>query len=135
MNSELRCVLLIFEMKKIVVLLVVLLLGTVGFAYTNTAIIYSLDSGIYEDMDNLYATCDLVRPSTNRPWSEAEARMILSRVDKSTLDGYALKLYNRIETELDTGLKWNFGENFGLTVGMDFALEGYAHSNTEDFFT
>jgi hypothetical protein len=135
LNSELRCVLLIFEMKKIAVLLVVLLLGTVGFAYTNNAIIYSLDSGIYEDMDNLYATCGFVRPSTNRPWSEAEARMILSRVDKSILDGYALKLYNRIETELDSGLKWNFGENFGLTVGMDFALEGYAHSNTEDFIT
>lgn len=122
-------------MKKIVVLLVVLLLGVFVFAYSNNAIIYELGSSIYDDMDNLYSACGFVRPSTNRPWSEAEARQILAQVDKSSLEGYALKLYNRIEAELDKGLKWNFGDNFGMTVGMDFALEGYAHSNTEDFIT
>lgn len=128
------------SMKRIVVLLVVLLAGAYVFAYSNNAIIFELDSSIYDDMDNLYSYCGFVRPSTNRPWSEAEARLILSKVDKSGLEGYALKLYNRIEAELNKGLKWNFGENkkvanFGVTVGMNFALEGYAHSNTEDFIT
>ncbi len=127
-------------MKKLVVLLVLLLLGAGVFAYTNNAIIYSLDSSIYDDMDNLYAACGLVRPSTNRPWSESEARMILSKVDETSLNEYTASLYDRIEAELNNGLKWNFGNkdgvaDLGLTVGMDFALEGYAHKNTEDFIT
>lgn len=122
-------------MKKVVVLLVVLLARACVFAYSNNAIIYELGSSIYDDMDNLYAACGFVRPSTNRPWSEAEARQILAQVDKSSLQGYTLKLYNKIEAQLDKGVKWNFGENLGVTVGFDFALEGYAHSNTEDFIT
>ena len=135
MKSGQGCVLLIFGMKKIVVLLVVLLVGAYAFAYLNNAIIYDLSSSIYDDMDNLYAVCGLVRPSTNRPWSESEARLILSRVDKSSLEGYALKLYDRIEEQLNAGVKWNFGEDLGVNVGFDFSLEGYAHSNTEDFIT
>ena len=99
------------------------------------AIIYPLDSSIYEDMDALYALCGLARPSTNRPWSDSQARMILSKVDKTSLSGVALGLYDVIVTELDKGLRWKVGDDFQLDVGIIFGLEMYAHSNADDFTT
>ena len=99
------------------------------------AIIYPLESSIYEDMDALYALCGLARPSTNRPWSDAQARLILSKVDRSSLSGVALSLYDAISDELDKGLRWKIGDDFQLDTGMIFGLEMYAHSNTEDFVT
>ena len=62
------------------------------------AIIYPLESSLYGDMDMLYALCGMARPSTNRPWSDAEARMILSRVDKAGLSGIAAELYAHIRS-------------------------------------
>ena len=99
------------------------------------SVIYPLESSIYDDMDALYSICGLARPSTNRPWSDAEARSILDRVDAAGLTGVASKLYDRILSVLDEGLRWKFGDDFQMNVGMDFGLEMYAHSNTEDFTT
>ena len=99
------------------------------------AMIYPLQSPLYEDMDALYSLCGMARPSTNRPWSTAEAVMILERADKASLDGVALKLYEKIEDLLSEGLRWSFGEDFQMDAGIEFALEMYAHSNTDDFTT
>ena len=99
------------------------------------AIIYPLDSPIYDDMDVLYSLCGLARPSTNRPWSDSQARLILSKVDRSSLSGVALGLYDAISEELDKGLRWKVGDDFQLDTGIIFGLEMYAHSNTEDFAT
>ena len=99
------------------------------------AIIYPLDSSIYDDMDALYSLCGLARPSTNRPWSDSQARLILSKVDRSSLSGVALGLYDSISAELDKGLRWKVGDDFQLDTGIIFGLEMYAHSNTEDFTT
>lgn len=86
-------------------------------------------------MDALYSLCGLARPSTNRPWSDSQARLILSKVDKAELSGVAAGLYEAILSELDKGLRWKVGDDFQLDVGMIFGLEMYAHSNTEDFTT
>ena len=99
------------------------------------AIIYPLDSPLYEDMDALYALCGLARPSTNRPWSDAEARRILDRIDPDALGAAASGLYDEILSILGEGLRWQFGDDFQLTLGVDFALEMYAHSNQDDFTT
>ena len=99
------------------------------------SVIYPLESSLYSDMDALYSLCGLARPSTNRPWSDAEARNILDRVDAAGLSGVASKLYDRILSVLDEGLRWKFGDDFQMNAGMDFGLEMYAHSNTEDFTT
>ena len=120
-------------------LLLLLLFGVFSLTASESkpvkAIIYPLESSLYEDMDALYALCGLARPSTNRPWSDAEARMILSRVDKAGLSGIAAELYDRITGVLDEGLRWKFGSDFQLSLGLDIAMEMYAHSNTEDFTT
>ena len=99
------------------------------------AVTYPLDSPIYADMDALYSLCGLVSPSSNRPWSDAEARMILDRIDGSSLSGVALKLYDEILSILNKGLRWKFGSDFQMDTGIEFGLEMYAHSNSEDFTT
>lgn len=122
-------------MKRTIATIIVLLCTFTILCAASKAVIFPLDSSIYDDMDNLYSLCSLVRPSTNRPWSSAEAKLILSRVDKSSLSGYTLNLYNKILSQIEeSGSRWNFG-NFGFNVGMNFALEGYAHSNSLDFTT
>ncbi len=127
-------------MKKGTLLCTVLVIVSLSFAFSAEksdvkAIIHPIESTIYSDMDALYALSGMARPSTNRPWSDAEARMILSRVDREGLSALAAELYDRIETELDKGLRWQFGDDFQLSVGADFAMEMYAHSNSEDFTT
>ena len=97
------------------------------------AVIYPIDSPIYSDMDALYSLCGLVRPSGNRPWSDSEARMILDRVDPSSLTGVARRLYDEILSVLDKGLRWKFGPDFQMDTGLEIGLEMYAHSDSEHF--
>ena len=106
-----------------------------GVAGPVKSVIYPIESPLYADMDALYSLCGLARPSTNRPWSDAEARRILDRVDPSSLTGVASRLYDRILSVLGKGLRWKFGDDFQMNAGVDFGLEMYAHSNTEDFTT
>lgn len=106
-----------------------------GVAGPVKSVIYPIESPLYADMDALYSLCGLARPSTNRPWSDAEARSILDRVDPSTLTGVASRLYDRILSVLGKGLRWKFGDDFQMNAGVDFGLEMSAHSNTEDFTT
>lgn len=122
-------------MKRLCTFLFLVLLCVSLSAYTNNAVIYASDDSIYVDMDNLYSEAGLVRPSGNRPWSEAEGRMMLSLVDRESLGEYGRKLYDRIKERLDSGLKWNYGEDFSLNVGLTASPEGYFHSNDESFTT
>jgi hypothetical protein len=127
-------------MKKGTLLFALLVLVALSFVFSGEktdvkAIIHPIESTIYSDMDALYALSGMARPSTNRPWSDAEARMILSRVDREGLSDLAAELYDRIEAELDKGLRWQFGDDFQLSTGIDFAMEMYAHSNSDDFTT
>ncbi len=126
--------------KKTQLISVAAMLFVIPFAFASPtsnvkAIIHPLESTIYPDMDSLYLLCGMARPSTDRPWSDAEARLILSRVDRGSLDGIALELYEKVEASLDRGLRWQIGDDFQLTAGVDIAMEMYAHSNSEDFIT
>lgn len=120
-------------MKRIVLLLILVVLSFGLWANYNDAIIYPLSSSIYQDMDNLYALSSLSRPSTNRPWSSSEARMILDRVNKGDLNETALVLYNRIDSLLNEGLRFTISDDFSFDVGLDVSVEGYAHTNSTDY--
>ena len=123
-------------MKRRLVLFITLILAVFpASAYTNNAIIFPSSDPVYSDMDSLYAEASLVRPSGNRPWSEAEARKLLSAVDRNSLGEYGMKLYDKIEERIERGLRWNWGEDFSLTVGLEIAPEGYFHTNDESFIT
>lgn len=126
--------LILGDMKKFFVVLFVSLWAVISVFAVSDAVIKPLDSSLYEDMDALYALNGLARPSTNRPWSDAEARLILSKVDASNLDDVSKGLYSRILSVLEQDTTWDLGD-FGLTVGMDFSFESYMHTNTESFTT
>lgn len=131
-------------MKRKFIFIFLILFGAIFFAFahdntnertSNGAKIFALNSSIYDDMDALYSLCNMVRPSTNRPWSVSETKLILSRIDTGSLEGYSLKLYNKILSQIENNMKWQLGNDLGLTVGLDVSLEAYAHSNTDTFVT
>ncbi|MCQ2411838.1 MAG: hypothetical protein MJ057_02680 [Sphaerochaetaceae bacterium] len=126
-------------MRKVIILLLVFFalvsISTVFAADSVNAIIYPLESSIYDNMDALYSLCGMVKPSTNRPWSDAQARRILSRVDAVSLSRVALSLYDEILKSLDEGLRWKFSDDFQLSAGINFGLDLYAHSNPDQFNT
>ena len=123
-------------MKKNFVFILFLVLAVFSAsAYTNNAIVFDPEDQIYEDMDALYTDASLVRPSTKRPWSEAEVRMMLGRVDVTSLSQYGMELYRKIADKINSGLRWNWGEDLGVNVGFETTAEMYAHTNGDDFTT
>ena len=96
--------------------------------YSNADII-EIDSPIYQLMDILYSVNDIGTPSNSRPWSKAEAKLILSRIDKSNLNENSRNIYNSIEKEiLNTG-RFNIDDEFILGLELDVNLENYSQTN------
>ena len=118
--------------RAIALLLVFVLLPAVLVAADVASRTFPLDSEIYELMDDLYSLQGLARPSTSRPWSQSEAKLILSRIDESTLNSAEKRLYDRIQDIISENLRWNFSD-FSVGAKIDLALEGYFHSNDADF--
>lgn len=111
--SVFYCFLWELNMKKRIILFITLILTLFSAsAYTNNAIIFPSGDPVYSDMDSLYAEALLVRPSGNRPWSEAEARKLLSAVDRNSLGEYGIKLYERIEERIGRGLEMELRGGF-----------------------
>ncbi|MBR6085387.1 MAG: hypothetical protein IKP61_07240 [Spirochaetales bacterium] len=120
-------------MKRIIVLLLLaLLIATSAFAADVASRTFPMSSDIYGLMDDLYALEGLSRPSTSRPWSQAEAVQILSRIRVENLSEAERGIYGRIEEIIYENLRWNY-EDFAVGVKIDLALEGYLHSNDTDF--
>jgi len=118
--------------KLFALLLCVFVLSSAMAANVDSRMLIST-SPIYDYMDTLYSLSSMSQPSTNRPWSEAEARQILSNVDRSALDRFGQSLYDEVLGIIDEGAKWQINDDFGLSADADFTYELYAHSNGEDF--
>ena len=118
--------------KAIILLLLVLIFPAIILAADVNSKTFPLSSEIYELMDDLYSLQGLARPSTSRPWSQAEAQLILSRIDENSLNETEKRLFSRIQDIISENLRWNF-EDYGIGVKMDLALEGYLHSNDTEF--
>lgn len=122
-------------MKKFVVaILMMAILLSSAFAYSNEQKIYSVDSGVYEAMEKLYILAGQSLPSTSGPWSEAELQMMLGRIDKADLSKAAQKYYDYVESMITSEPKIQFEDNMAMEFGAKLALEGYYHTNP-DFFT
>jgi len=122
-------------MKRVMILLLVLLtLATTAWAVDGTyAEIIPLTSPVYQEMDDLYALTNMGTPSNSRPWTKGEAQMILGRIKNEKLPKAAQNLYDNLQKEVASGLRWQFDDGFGLGVNMDLNGEMYTHTNTSDY--
>lgn len=104
-----------------------------GTLFSQTQQVLPLSSSVYDEMDALYALCGLAAPSAARPWTCAEAGVMLRRIDETALDSRAQGLYDRIAAELSAPFKFNIDDLARLDLRLDAALEAYAHTNSDDF--
>ena len=106
-------------MKKLLLIgvLAAILMVAVSAADTASRTI-PLSSELYGLMDDLYALQGLARPSTGRPWSQAEAELILSRIDASDLSQTQQRIHDRIQDILSENMRWDF-QDWGLGVNRD----------------
>ena len=83
------------------------------------------DSQIYSEIDTLYALSSLSSPNTNRPWTESQARLYLSRIDPDSLSEEGRAIYESAKEEIEEGLSWEYGDGFSLSGGITFSNEFY----------
>ena len=104
-----------------------------GVIDSNRQKIFSIDSDVYRAIRNLYIAEGMALPSTTGPWSAAELDMMLRRVEEKGVSEASAALYEYAKSELGRGARFNPGEGFGFTIGMDADVEIYAHTNKDDF--
>ena len=83
--------------KSVAILLTAMLLALFSPAFAAkgealNAYVIPASSPVYGYMDDLYSLCGMARPSTNRPWSAAEAVMILERTSNEMFQNLSLSV-------------------------------------------
>lgn len=91
---------------------------------------FPLGSSFYGDMDLLYLVAGKGTASNARPWTKAEARIILSRIERGGLAPVAAKLYDSLAAQLDPSLRFDVGNGAGFGAGLRVNAEAYWHDNT-----
>ena len=96
--------------------------------------VFPIGHEVYRLFDSLFIASGYVQPATSRPWTAAEARNELSRIDVSVLDENQKALYSRIEQMIAPPEK-----DESVRVGVEFSPEAYIHTNeayaTDDMWT
>ena len=91
--------------------------------YSGAGEVIPVGSRIYDLFDSLFILCGRTSPSSSRPWTVAEARSELSKIDRSSIGGYAGRLYDEIsEAVSETGA-------YGISVDFSLNPEVYIHTN------
>ncbi|MFA6646982.1 MAG: hypothetical protein WCS59_07760 [Sphaerochaetaceae bacterium] len=118
--------------KAVCLLLILVIMASLGA--TNSQKIFPLDNSIYRYITNLYILQGMALPSTAAPYSQDELRRMFDKVDRTTLaTPVELELYDQVATFL--GEKPKQIGALGYDIGLDVALEAYAHTNTTDFIS
>ena len=118
-------------MKRLLGLVWIVILVFPLFGTQIDARFIELESPLYKEMDALYALSSLPSPNTNRPWTESQARLYLNQIDYSSLDFVGQEIYKDLEKEINSGLRWNFEDEFSLSGGITFSNEFYFHNNSD----
>lgn len=99
------------------------------FATTGVQEVIPLSSPLYQEMDLLYLLVGKGTPSASRPWTKAEAQLLLSHVQPGKAGSAQQRLYASIKSEVYESLRWEYPDGFALSVNLDLSLEGYIHTN------
>lgn len=120
-------------MKRLVFLIATLLICVSLAAQSSpSSRMISLSSPIYEQVDLLYRLAGRALPSASRPWSTQEARQILTTITElSEYPELVSKAWQHIE---ETELK-EVSPSFSYLLSTTVNLEGYAHTNPDQFKT
>ena len=121
-----------FNYKNIVLVTTFMVVTTISlFSYSSTYII-PMDSSVYDDMEALYLVSGNGTPSNKRPWSSAEASLILSRIDEFLLSDGMKEFYQDIKKVIEKDVRYSFDEHVRLGFFFDVYAEMYTHSNGDD---
>ena len=123
-------------MKKLLCVLLLLVAMSGVFATVtekNRQEIISVDSPIWDAMQNLYIAQGLSLPSTTGPWSMAEMDLMLDRVNSDKLDENELCVYEFLYSEIKGEARLNPNSNLGIGIGLDVNAYMYAHSNALEY--
>ncbi|HHU88302.1 MAG: capsule assembly Wzi family protein [Sphaerochaetaceae bacterium] len=116
----------------IIVTILVVVTITPLFSYSSTYI-FPPDSTIYDEMEALYLVAGYGTPTNKRPWSGAEAKLILSRIDEQTLPKNLLYFYCALKEAIYKETRWEFGKSVKFSFFFDIFGEMYTHTNGEEF--
>ncbi len=115
-------------MKRIIVFIFLLIFSFSAFAVDvgNQQKIYPIDSPLYEALVQLYISAGIALPSTTGPYSANELILMLNRLDRNSLNKQGKIVYDYVYDTLATEPKV-------VRFGLDATIEGYVHTNTDDF--
>lgn len=124
-------------MKKTVIIAILAAICTSfvfgGEGYTNQQRIIAVDSPVYKAMENLFIISGRSLPSSSGPWSENEMTLMLSYIDREQLDDTGKSYYDYVKSMVISVPKIRYRDNLAMQFGLDVNLEGYVHTNSEDF--
>ena len=115
-------------MRRTAATLFLVLVGAIASAVAPRT--FSLDDPIYARMELLYISSGMGPPSNSKPWSSDEARLMLDRIDESTLSDAELRLYRQIEESIGDDFLLKLDDVASIGLGGEANLEMYAHSNS-----
>ena len=118
-------------MRRFILIFIILFLPL--FIFAVDAYFIPLTSPFYDIIDDLYVLEGVAKPSGARPYSNAEARLVLNRIDRNTLSGYSLTLYDKASEYVEDTVRWQFSDSFGLGSYLTVNPEMYFHTNTSGF--
>ncbi|MFA6821488.1 MAG: hypothetical protein WCR26_04760 [Sphaerochaetaceae bacterium] len=114
-------------MKRLALFLLIgVMLSSLLFSVSNTQKIYPIESEIYQAISYLYISRGYALPSTSGPWSVDELLKMLNKIDEEKLNRDEKTIYQFALSKLQPESKV-----FGFD--LDAAIEGYVHTNKEDF--
>ncbi|MGH0053485.1 MAG: hypothetical protein ACQ5SW_08880 [Sphaerochaetaceae bacterium] len=117
-------------MKRLSIILLLLGFLVVTLpATTGAQEVLPLSSVLYADMDLLYLLSGLGTPSGSRPWTKAEAQMMLSYAEPFVKGNVQQALYDSLYQMVHEQLRWNYSDGFSFSAILDLSIEGYAHTN------
>lgn len=95
--------------------------------------IYDVHGEEYQDMCMLYISQGMAVPSSSGPWSGAELRMMLEKIDRKDLKGAEQSIYEGLLKTLDIANTHRISEDLAMTYDSTIAIEAYAHTNTDSY--
>ena len=115
-------------MKRFLAVLAVIILTAASLFAANNQKIYSVDSGIFKTISQIYVLTGHALPSTTGPWSADELLSMYEAIDRSDIPEYMLARYDAALGELESSASIEFkggAMEFDGTLDLEFYVHTY----------